>query len=76
MRGSRLAEPCKNLFGCREAIFDFSFKGSVGEKGFDDFDNFQQSFENGQFVKKAFMPDSIEGFLYVNKYQGGCTSLL
>lgn len=30
-------DPCENLFGGREAIFDYSFKDLLSEKGFDDF---------------------------------------
>lgn len=59
---------CENLSSVREATLDFSFKCSVGKKGFDGFDNLQWSFEDGQFVKKAFVLDSMKYFVYVEKY--------
>lgn len=43
----------------------------VGKKGFDDHDNFQWNLENGQFIKKAFVLDSVESFLYVKNYRSG-----
>lgn len=46
-----------NPRGCG-AVFDFCFKSSVGEIGFDDFNSFHQSFENGKFIKKASVPES------------------
>lgn len=59
------------LYGGWDSIFDFCFKVLVSKKGFDDHDNFQWNLENGQFIKKAFVLDSVESFLYVKNYRGG-----
>lgn len=43
------------MSGDRKTIFDFGFKGSVNEKGFNDFNDFSRSVEISQFVKKTFV---------------------
>ena len=41
---------CENVSGGREGVFDFSDKSAVGEKGFDDFNDFGRDVELRKFV--------------------------
>ncbi|KAL4135976.1 hypothetical protein QTP88_007550 [Uroleucon formosanum] len=42
-------------------------ESTVGEKRFDDFNDFSRNVEFREFEKKSGVPDSIEGFLYVKE---------
>ncbi|KAL4107152.1 hypothetical protein QTP88_017537 [Uroleucon formosanum] len=43
----------------------------VGEKRFDDFNDFSRNVEFREFEKKSGAPDSIEGFLYIKEDRSG-----
>ena len=66
-----MRDACKNLSGGRERVFDFSDKSAVGEKGFDDFNDFGRDVELRKFVKESGVPDSVESFLHIKKYRSG-----
>lgn len=63
------------MFNGREKIFDFGLKDSVGQKWFDDFNFFYPGIEDNQFVKKTFVPNSIEGFFHVENTEAVFMSL-
>lgn len=47
-----LRDSWKNVSDDRETSFDFSFKGLVDKKRFNDFNNFSRSVKIGQFVER------------------------
>jgi len=65
-----LRDTCVNVSSGREGVFDLSDEYTVGEKGFDNFNDFRWNVELWEFVKEAFVSDSIEGFFHIE--EDGC----
>lgn len=64
-------DSCENMSDGRKTVFDFCLEGSVGEKGFNIFYDFNRIIEGGHFVEKTFVPNAVEGFLHVDNHRSG-----
>lgn len=66
-----MRDACEDVSGGPERVINFCNECIFSKKGFDDFNYFSQYVELREFVKKIFVPDTIECFLHIKEDGGG-----